>query len=106
MMMPRGGRGDGWLVGNDFDGMQALAMGYADLNQMSKSRNFLKYIGKMEWKHQFADDFESAWLTMADLAIQVGTRAGRGLARGEAGDHPFIHPHPGRATASTMPRST
>ncbi|KAJ3030267.1 UNVERIFIED_CONTAM: Tetratricopeptide repeat protein 21B [Siphonaria sp. JEL0065] len=49
-----------------------IAVAYMLLKQPPRARNQLKRIVKMEWTVQYADDFERAWLLLADIHIQGG----------------------------------
>ncbi|KAI9346469.1 hypothetical protein BDR26DRAFT_855632 [Obelidium mucronatum] len=49
-----------------------IAIAYMLLKQPPRARNQLKRIVKMEWSIQYADDFERAWLLLADIHIQGG----------------------------------
>ncbi|KAJ3084734.1 Tetratricopeptide repeat protein 21B [Rhizoclosmatium hyalinum] len=49
-----------------------IAVAYMLLKQPPRARNQLKRIVKMEWNVQYADDFERAWLLLADIHIQGG----------------------------------
>ncbi len=51
-----------------------LAAAYAQflLKQESKARNVLKRLNKLPFRSEDADDFEKAWLLMADMYIQSG----------------------------------
>ena len=42
------------------------------LKQVPRARNQLKIISKLQWTAQNAEDFEQAWLLLADLYIQSG----------------------------------
>ncbi|KAJ3065894.1 Tetratricopeptide repeat protein 21B [Podochytrium sp. JEL0797] len=49
-----------------------IAVAYMLLKQPPRARNQLKRIVKMDWSVQYADDFERAWLLLADIHIQGG----------------------------------
>jgi tetratricopeptide repeat protein 21B len=51
-----------------------LAAAYAQfmLKQESKARNVLKRLNKLSFRSEDADEFEKAWLLMADMYIQSG----------------------------------
>jgi tetratricopeptide repeat protein 21B len=51
-----------------------LAAAYAQflLKQESKARNVLKRLNKLPFRSEDADEFEKAWLLMADMYIQGG----------------------------------
>ncbi|KAI8612411.1 hypothetical protein BC830DRAFT_1231247 [Chytriomyces sp. MP71] len=49
-----------------------IAVAYMLLKQPPRARNQLKRIVKMDWNVQYADDFERAWLLLADIHIQGG----------------------------------
>jgi tetratricopeptide (TPR) repeat protein len=42
------------------------------LKQESKARNVLKRLNKLPFRSEDADEFEKAWLVMADMYIQSG----------------------------------
>ncbi|KAJ3090291.1 Tetratricopeptide repeat protein 21B [Quaeritorhiza haematococci] len=48
------------------------AVAYMLLKQPPRARNQLKRISKMEWKSEFADDFERSWLLLGDIYIHGG----------------------------------
>ena len=41
------------------------------LKQPPRARNQLKRLAKMDWAMEYADEFERAWLLLADIYIQV-----------------------------------
>ncbi|KAJ3246801.1 Tetratricopeptide repeat protein 21B [Chytriomyces hyalinus] len=49
-----------------------IAVAYMLLKQPPRARNQLKRIVKMDWNVQHSDDFERAWLLLADIHIQGG----------------------------------
>uniref|UniRef100_H2Y5V1 Tetratricopeptide repeat protein 21B n=1 Tax=Ciona savignyi TaxID=51511 RepID=H2Y5V1_CIOSA len=48
-----------------------MAVSYVIMKQTPKARNQLKRIVKMQWTAEEADEFEHAWLLLADLYIQA-----------------------------------
>lgn len=49
-----------------------MAIAYQTLKQTPRARNQLKRISKMPWTLEDADDFEQAWLLLADVYISAG----------------------------------
>ncbi|KAJ3382196.1 Tetratricopeptide repeat protein 21B [Entophlyctis sp. JEL0112] len=49
-----------------------IAIAYMLLKQPPRARNQLKRIVKMDWSIEHAEDFERAWLLLADIYIQGG----------------------------------
>ena len=59
--------------GGDYvPGLLAAAYAQLLLKQESKARNVLKRLNKLPFRSEDADDFEKAWLLMADMYIQNG----------------------------------
>uniref|UniRef100_F6Q0D8 Tetratricopeptide repeat protein 21B n=1 Tax=Ciona intestinalis TaxID=7719 RepID=F6Q0D8_CIOIN len=48
-----------------------MAVAYVMLKQTPKARNQLKRVAKMQWTSEEADEFEHAWLLLADIYIQA-----------------------------------
>jgi len=49
-----------------------MAVAYQLMKQTPRARNQLKRMSKMPWTAEDAEDFESAWLLLADLYITAG----------------------------------
>jgi tetratricopeptide repeat protein 21B len=59
--------------GGDYvPGLLAAAYAQFMLKQESKARNVLKRLNKLSFRSEDADEFEKAWLLMADMYIQSG----------------------------------
>ncbi|KAI9140851.1 hypothetical protein BKA69DRAFT_1125403 [Paraphysoderma sedebokerense] len=61
------------LVSDDPDYVPALlatSVGHILLKQSPKAKNILKKIAQMEWKSEYADEFENSWLLLADIYIK------------------------------------
>ena len=49
-----------------------MAIGHTILKQTPRARNQLKRVAKMQWNSEDAEEFEQAWLLLADIYIQAG----------------------------------
>ena len=58
--------------GDYIPGLLAAAYAQLLLKQESKARNVLKRLNKLQFRSEDADEFEKAWLLMADMYIQNG----------------------------------
>jgi hypothetical protein len=57
--------------------MLAVATGLTMLRQAAKAKNQLRAIDRMPYKWDDGDDFERAWLMLANIHMQVFTSVGR-----------------------------
>lgn len=57
--------------------IQALAQCNLAAGQQAKAKNFLKFMLRMPWKHQYADAFERAWIMLAELTLEVVCKVAR-----------------------------
>ena len=57
---------------NDVGLLMGIASAHMILKQVPRARNQLKIASKVPWMPENAQDFEQAWLLLADIFIQSG----------------------------------
>ena len=63
------------MLGSGMDNVPALvgtAVAHLKLNQKPKARNQLKRVAKLDYRPQYAEDFERGWLMLADMYCSTG----------------------------------